>query len=155
MIHYWTSYDHKALREAKDFVDLFHVAQKVIDQIPNPTVAVSGPISTGGKGSIKENLYFLSASINLLHNKGFNVFDQTPFEEAMKRLREEWGGEGYCMPLLEDFYKPIFESGNIQTMYFLPDWESSFGAKWEYNQCKRLGIEILYFSKEWMVELEK
>ena len=153
MIHYWNSKEHKALHKAKGFSDLLPIALTVIDRMPDPVAMVSGPVSTGGKDSIEANLHLLSAAISLLYDKGISVFDQTPFDDIMQDMKQSWNKKGYCMPLLEDFYKPILESGKIQTVYFLPGWKSSFGAKWEYKQCQKLGIEALSFPQEWLNEL--
>lgn len=57
------------------------------------------------------------------------------------------------MPILDEFYKPIFEKGYIQEVYFIPGWEYSFGARWELEECKRLGIKIEYLPENWISSL--
>jgi len=74
---------------------------------------------------------------------GESIFDQTPFEEVIKRLREElYDTDG--TKVLEEFYLPLFTSGHIAEVRFLPDWESSTGATWEHALAKKLGIKIIY-----------
>lgn len=148
MIHFWESEDYKDLNDAKTFADMVPIAIRVIDRMPDPVRMISGPISTGGRGSIEENLHFFSVTINLLYNTGISVFDQTIFDDVIQDRREKMKHDGYCMPLLEEFYLPIFKTGKIDLMYFLPDWESSFGAKWEREQCKILNIEIKEYPEE-------
>ena len=89
----------------------------------DPTVA--GPVSTGGRGSIKANLHLLSKAIDLLYSRGIHVFDQSPYEEKVQTLKLNCTHNGYHMKILDDLYKPIYESGNISAMYFLPGWASN------------------------------
>src|SRR3989344_9432065 len=79
-----------------------------------------------------------------------NLFRQLPFQGVMIRLGTSWKGQGYCMPLLTEFYQPVFESGYIKTVHFIPGWEKSFGAKWEHEQCGRLGIERIYLPEDFL-----
>ena len=80
-----------------------------------------------------------------LINQGINIFDQAPFEEPMQRIKAESGKSvrESNQELLDKFYLLLFQSGLITTFYFLPGWESSFGASWERRQAKELGIEII------------
>lgn len=103
-----------------------------------------GPISTGGFGSIKANLNSFNDAIINLQSKNLNVFDQMPFEIPMKNLKYKLSGGEYMEDILTNFYLPIFESGRIQELYFLPHWQSSHGSNWEHEQAKRLGIKITY-----------
>jgi hypothetical protein len=50
----------------------------------------------------------------------------------------------YPMPILEEFYLPLYQSGRIKKFFFVSGWESSFGATWEHDRAKELGIEIHY-----------
>jgi len=155
MIHYWKSEDYKALHEAKDFSDLTPIAMRVINRMSQPVVMVLGPISTGGRGSAEENIHLLSAAIDLVYTKGISVFDQNPFDAKMQEFKGKYSSDEYCMELLEDFYEPIYKSGKISLGYFLPDWQTSTGSKWEYEQFKRLGIKTEDFPEEWIKELEQ
>lgn len=110
--------------------------------MPKPIGEVCGPITSGGRGSIEKNLAVFSAAIKKLISHGKNIFNQMIFEDNLKKIWE--GGNRDNDTLLQDFYLPIFESGFIKTLYFLPDWQTSYGARWEHAQGKRLGIEIVY-----------
>jgi hypothetical protein len=154
MIHFWKEEDYGELEKAKTFSDLVPIALRVIRRMPAPVAMISGPISTGGRGSIEANLHLLSAAVDFAHTKDVSVFDQNPFEDKLQVLKEMTPHEGYCETLLVDFYLPIFESGLISAMYFLPDWQTSTGATWEREQCKRLSIEIKEYPEEWLKELE-
>lgn len=156
MIHFWNEEDSNELEEADTFADLVPIALRVIKRMSPPLAMISGPVSTGGRGSIEANLHMLSAAVDLAYAKGHNVFDQNPFEAKLQELKNQCVHEnGYCQELLDHFYKPIFESGAIKRMYFLPDWQTSVGARWERSQCERLGIEALDYPQEWLKELEQ
>ena len=141
---YWTEEDHKALREATTYKQLLEVALCVLARMPEPRAQVCGPISTGGAGSVEENLKRFDQVIEKLQKENIEVFDQIPFEIPMQKIKTLNKVEGYDNNLLNDFYLPIFESGLVYKFYFLPDWESSTGATWEHEQARRLGLEIEY-----------
>lgn len=144
---YWTDAQHVQLTTATTYHELFMVAREVLKVLPKPIGQVCGPISTGGAGSIEKNIYRLNEAIAELQKKGVMVFDQTPFEDPMQRIKalreRELNGE-YDTAILTDFYLPIFEGKYIHRCYFLPDWESSFGAQWEHEQAQRCEISITY-----------
>jgi hypothetical protein len=141
---YYKKEDWSDLEKAETFSQLYTVAERVIARMPKSLIQVCGPISTGGKGSVKENLELLNETVKELQAQNVNVFDQMPYEEPIYRMRLLGKIEGYREDILTDFYLPIFESGCIQCLYFLPDWQSSHGAMWEHEQAKRLGIKIKY-----------
>jgi len=139
---YWGEKDWQDLKSAESISDLYVIASRVINRIPKPIVTVCGPIATGGLGSIEKNLNAFNQTIINLQNGGLNVFDQMPFEEMMQKLTRKLQKGEYPVNILTDFYLPIFESGILSESYFMPDWGSSRGATWEYEQFKRLGIKI-------------
>lgn len=137
---YWDTYDVQAVSFARNFKDLFPVALRVISRIPKnrPRTIVTGPITTGGLGTIELNSAALQKAIALLQAKGFRIFDQFPFQEAMTRMMREWhvqhGHGKYCAALIEDFYGPILEHEDlIHGMIQMPGWESSKGALMEHQ----------------------
>lgn len=140
-IQYWQEEDFQDLKKSETITDVFKVASKVISRMPNKIGQVCGPVTSGGKGSIEENLSCLNNSIIELQEKGLPIFDQMPFEETFHRIvnnekyNQEYGN------ILSDFYEPLFILGKIDTLYFVPGWESSNGANWEYKKAKELGIE--------------
>ncbi len=129
------------------YKDLFGVAEGVLGKMPPPVGQVCGPISTGGAGSVEKNLKRFAEAIADLRKKGIEIFDQIPFEAPMRRIMSSRELAGYDHALLNDFYLPIFESRLVHKFYFLPDWKSSFGARWEHEQGLRLGIDIEYLPR--------
>ena len=120
--------------------DLLAVARAVLDRMPDPVVLISGPISTGGRGSIEENLRAFSDAIRLVHLSGKTVFNQLPFEDKFIELSRK-STAAYFTPILDDFFLPILKSGKIKQIIFMKDWQSSTGARWEHAMAVELGIE--------------
>lgn len=145
---YWEKEDWDKLEEAESIKDLYFIASKIINRIPKPFIQVCGPIATGGLGSVEKNLNAFNKVIKKLQNEGLVVFDQMPFEEPMQKLKVKLApGKEYFNSILTDFYCPIFESGFISAFYFMSNWQTSFGAKWEHEKAKELGIKIVYLKK--------
>lgn len=144
--------EKKLIESSISFGELAKIALGLITKLPQPLAQVSGPISTGGKGDVKENLKEFDDLIKLLKSNNINVFDQVPFENTIGKIKDVWhkeGNDGYCMPILEDFYRPIIKSGHIKYFFFLPDWETSYGAKWERKECKQHNVRIIDLPENW------
>jgi hypothetical protein len=142
-IAYYTEEDFSDIENSNNFSELCSVALRILSRMPQPIAQVCGPIGTGGRGNIEENLKEFERVIDDLSARGEIVFTQIPFEDPMQRMKmlpEYEGG----MQILEEFYLPLFESGFIKKLYFIPLWNTSMGASWEHEQAKRLGIEIRY-----------
>ncbi len=136
---YWTDKNYEDLKKAKNFPDCLKVAYDVIDSIGGQVGIVSGPISTGGQGSVEKNLAEFSKYIETMEKRGEIVFNQLPFENKFAELARN--SEGYFMPILEDFFLPLFQSGKISKIWFMPNWQTSTGAKWEFEIADKLKIE--------------
>ena len=142
---YWIKEDWENLEKVESTGDLYVIAQNIISKMPKPFVQVCGPIATGGLGSIEANLNTFNETIKKLQNEGIVIFDQMPFEEPMQKLKARLYSKGeYMNSILTDFYYPIFESGQVSAFYFMPGWQTSFGAKCEHEKVKELGIKIVY-----------
>jgi hypothetical protein len=141
---YWTEEDILAVQAAKDFKELYFIAQRVLNRMPQPVVQVCGPIGTGGLGNVEDNLNAFDSTIKNLQNKGLNVFDQMPFEWPMQVIKMKVDLNKYPEAILYDFYEPLFKSGLIKECYFMNNWQTSKGANWEHDQAKKLGIKINY-----------
>lgn len=141
---YWTQQEISLLETATDFSELKDIALIVLRRMQRGIVQVCGPISTGGLGSVEANISRFDEVITRLTSEGENVFDQIPFEDSMHRIKEQRPCDGYNFALLEEFYAPIFESGLIWKFYFLQDWQSSVGARWEHEQACKLNIEKVF-----------
>jgi len=156
MENYWTDNHRERLSSAQTFDDLTDIALDILKEMSKsdkPIVQLCGPISTGGAGNVKDNLERFDKAIHIAYKKGMQVFSQTAFEKSIEQLSNKYPmTDGYCLPILDIFYKKIFSSGYIKIALFLPDWESSKGARWERNLVSGLGLEIREFPIEWFEE---
>jgi len=135
---------------------LVKLANQVILEISRnegPTIQFCGPISTGGLGTVDENLLFLSSAINYAKSKNFYVFDQASYERDLDRIMGKQGDYDY--PILDYFYKPILSSGKIKALIFLPMWETSTGSNWEHDFAKSLGIPVYYVERNLSNEIDE
>lgn len=105
---------------------------------------VSGPISTGGLGSMEANLKAFEATVLLLESLNVPLFNQLPFESHMERIAAREGTDYDPRELLEGFYLPLLTTGLIGTFYFICGWESSNGARWEHRKAIELGIQRVF-----------
>lgn len=136
-------------RDAKSFEELSKVALWELQTRNSKVSIVCGPITTGGAGTREYNLMVFKAVIQELNAWKVELFDQMPYETSLKRLAQKWckdGNTGYCTPILERFFKPIFESGYIERAYFIHGWFTSHGAKWGHQTCIRTGITMLHLN---------
>lgn len=142
---YWTQEDRDALDLAGSYGDLFAIAERILHRIPRPRGQMCGPITTGGAGSVEANLKRFEIAFEHAMEQGIEIFDQLPFELSMQRIKAivEPSSE-YPVRLLSEFYGPIFENKLVDTLFFLPDWQTSRGASWEHEQATRVGLEVVY-----------
>ena len=141
--------------QASSFTELVPLAIAELYKFADGAEVVCGPISTGGRG-LETNFQIFSNTIKVLQQEGKPIFSQIPYEERIFFFRQRWqesdpsrAGQ-YYMPILEEFYHPIIQTGLIRKGWFIPGWESSFGARWEREQLIGMQAEICDLSEEWV-----
>lgn len=141
--------DKQKIEKIDSFEDLSSLAVEILQRTPTPVALVCGPITTGGLGSEAQNARFFSEAISFLRQKGWVVFDQMLFHEAIQRISSAMPPVEYRLEILDVFCEGIFRSGVIKQAFFLPGWQSSRGATWERDRLEVLGIPIQDFPLEW------
>lgn len=139
-------------------VGLREIALSVIDGMPPDIHMVSGPMTTGGLGTIPENLAVLYRTVEWLgEHENLNIFSQFPFEEAMIAYHAVWAKTcrpgDYCWPILHDFYAYLFATRKIKKIHFIHGYRQSTGANWEHEQCDLWGIEKRYLPAKLATQL--
>ena len=87
---------------------------------------VCGPISTGGRGKIEENIRVFEATIRALQQQGMPIFSQIPYEDQISLLCRQWRDSDpsragkYYMPVLDEFYGPAHSDRTHQTVLVHP-----------------------------------
>jgi hypothetical protein len=151
---YWTDIEHEALRNIRSFDEMVPVGIGILERMAQENshiVQICGPMTTGGRGSLAANMEHFNRAMVLASKNGLCVFDQTPFQDAMVRLGADWDARReYCLDILHIFYRGIFMSGHLRELMFLPDWRSSTGATWEYEEGKKLGLVVSDYPEEWL-----
>lgn len=170
----WTYADIQELVASRDFEHMGQITLGVLKRSPCPVTMVSGPISTGGSGSRAENLARYHRAMEFLGLfQDRKVFNQLPSEEAVIRHYNAWrqglvglelepaaptkvgafhlqkDEDPYCWELLEGIYAPLFRSGKVGFLMFMPNWKTSRGSKWEHDMACHLGIPIGYMASNW------
>ncbi len=151
---YWTGVEEEALTKITTFEEMVPVGISILQRMSESNkkiIQICGPMSTGGQGSLETNMAYFKKAVVTASQQGLCIFDQTPFQDTMVRLGADWTTRReYCIEILHIFYRGIFKSGLIKELIFLPDWQSSIGAKWEREEGQKLGLVITEFPQEWL-----
>lgn len=154
MLAFMEEEHHEALDTVTSFEDLARIAIEVLGKMKragHEIVQVCGPYTTGGLGSPELNGKRFGEARRAAEARGFIVFDQMPFEDAIKRITASYGlsQDAYCQDVLDVFYRNIFKSGHLSKFLFIPGWESSKGATWERKEAEVLGIPCEEIPLDW------
>ncbi len=149
-LEYYEIEHHDLMAHSLSFEKLCEVAFSVLRRIPGGAIMICGPMTTGGLGSLHMNLARFRTVTNLLALRIPNIFTQLPFEDAMQRIKQRDGYYKGPEHLLDAFYGSIIDSGLLVALYFLHDWETSEGARWEHERGLRKGLEIKYLRREFV-----
>lgn len=155
---FWTDAENRALESVTSFEEMVPVAVGILERMAATNthiIQICGPMSTGGRGSLVANMAFFKKALAVAVQNGACVFDQTPFEGAIVRLGNVTDNpKEYCMDILHVFYRGVFMSGLLNELMFLPDWETSVGARWEYSEGSLLRLKLSDYPDEWLRAIE-
>jgi hypothetical protein len=157
----WRESEWQAVAGCKTLAELGELSHRVMNQLPRPIALVSGPISTGGilkpgmkgESDIRANLDLFNKVVQTLLLGGVSLFNQMPLEDIFVPINTQWKAVNppgsYCMPILEEFYRDVFAFPGMRGIILIPDWQSSFGAKWEVKEANSKGKHIIDLPKGW------
>src|ERR1035437_3198523 len=93
------------LNRARSFIDLATIALDIVFRLPEKVEMVSGPISTGGVGTIPGNRKVFEGVIEILILESkLNIFSQMPFEDKMVQFKKK----GNTKNPKKKVWKPFF-----------------------------------------------
>jgi len=148
----------RVAKRAPTFLDLAQLAITELEARGEKVEMVCGPITTGGLGNPVVNILVFNYAIELLQDAGRPIFSQMPYEAGLSDLEETWQrdnpNERYCRPILDEFYARFLTPHFFKRAWFLPRWETSFGAQWEHRHFSDARIDIRYLPDDWMYGLK-
>lgn len=128
---------------------LNNLASKAIERLrslPQPVVRVSGPLTSGAYGYEKNLERFIKAQ-QIIKDKGYTVFDyfeDNDDESVIKKLDVTWE------EVMEFYHNRILNSGLITSVFMMPFWEESNGAKSEHEYFVSNNLSIKNIPEEWL-----
>lgn len=138
MEEYWTEQDGRDCATANTFEELGEILMGVARRASQPLGMVCGPISSGGLGSVAANLERFEKAIRYVRSSGIAVLHQLTLEKEIARMcSTPYYKDG--LQLLNGVYRPVFDSELVPLRFFIPEWHTSFGARWEREQASRPG----------------
>lgn len=143
MRHLMRDNDHASIACAQSFHELLTIGIDLAKRLTPPAIQLSGPMTTGGLGTLESNVEFMRTATQSLIDQGHAVFDILIFHNTIMRLLAMRDDPGYPYDLMEIFFRGMFASGHIHAVYFLPGWESSVGSRWERECVTQLGLAIV------------
>lgn len=150
---HWEDHHIEKARTTTDFKLIGELVCEIAEKMPKPLFMISGPMTTGGMGHYSKNIVLFQHAIEEATSNGLSVFNQTMLEEHLQRLVREWltcnPESKYCQHVLSDVYDTLLASTHIQGVYFLPDWQTSYGARWERDAAERHTLTIHEYPEAW------
>jgi len=153
-----TTREKRLLQCAEEISDVTEIAKAVLrrmkserreKRLQSEIIMICGPMANGGLG-LEANLERFRLAIKRAKKEGFLVFDQLPFQEVLNRTCPQ-KKNGNNVLILGGFYRPLFESRFFERAFFLPEWQTSFGARWEKSLLQQLRIPVEDVPAEWLV----
>lgn len=151
---HWTREELAVLEAAATLREVAEIALGHLYRLQSygrPIVQICGPMTTGGLGSLSANMRRFECAIAGAAGAGHLVFDQIPLQAAIIRITDHHNSTEYNVDILEVLYAPIFGSGCINTVFFIPGSETSRGATWERRKVMGLGIEVFECPLPWVM----
>lgn len=140
--------DLEALPIELESLEKIHaIFDRIIARGNGPWHLVCGPITTGGLGSRNLNLDIFHQHIVAETKKGFQVFNQMPFERKLLQISSAYPEQftDTSNPILDIIYLPQIKARKFERVKMIPGWETSKGATQEHDQSilSNINVEFL------------
>lgn len=129
----------------KQLAELAAAAIERLKELSQPVVRVSGPLTSGGYG-YDENLRRFLVAQEQLKADGYTVFDYfegNHDESKIVPLQLPWE------EVMDHYHRPIMATELIGTVFMMPRWQESNGARYEHAHAEELGITIKEIPEVW------
>jgi hypothetical protein len=112
-----------------------------------------GPILNGEHHEREMHIQTFNRVTDFLCEINVPLFNQAPLRPVFFDLIEKWKSEHvselFCEEFLESFYGSILKFPGLKGLIFLPDWERSMYARWQYDRALRLQKAIITWNPTW------
>lgn len=153
----------RAIYQAQTIAQLVQAARIILAQMDEPQIVI-GPMTTGGKGNLDDNLRYHDAAVTIGQHYGWPIFHQGLFRESLARIipgfqeaqQTDLGRIATRREIVTGFFRPLFEEEAISQLLCLPDWQSSVGATMEVRLAYGLGRPLVQdFPRSWITGVEQ
>ncbi len=86
---------------------------------------ICGPLFCGGYGCVMKNRLLLVHATLVAEERGWTVFNPIPFQRAWINRAKNKQSETCAKMMWDKLHMPIFKSGLVKCVPFLPFWETS------------------------------
>ncbi len=144
---HWRYEDYQALYELVPSVDAVKAAFIIAEKVIKPhtdLVLFSNTISGRNEQDRVKNLKKFNQAIVDLSGKNFNVFNQLVLESLFGKVHFfHIKGEDNDKVFMDNFFRPLLESGKFAALVQGDNWQASKNAVDEYKIAKECNIEII------------
>jgi hypothetical protein len=126
--------------------EIYEIFKRIIARSTKQWSLICGPITTGGFGDRILNLDLFHQHIVAETNKGFQVFNQMPFERKLMQISDAFP-QAFTKkknPILDVVYLPLIKAKKFEPIKMMPTWETSDGATQEHNAAREVEL-IVHF----------
>jgi hypothetical protein len=148
---HWTDEDHHQIKMSPTLRHMADVGTVMIRRLRQRSLTgnvalLSGPMTSGGLENFEANMELFGHCIQLVRERGIVVFNQLPFQNGMirilgagKKLNYKPGDTDYPQNIMDDFYWPLLQAGDVTHLMLLPTWVTSNGSTQEVGMALRVG----------------
>src|SRR3989344_4776501 len=86
-LKHFSHYDYFDIARAKTFEELLEIALNVVHRMDGEVAMLCGPITTGGAGTMEENMKRFTVATLWMWRNGRRVFSQIPFEDRVQEIK--------------------------------------------------------------------
>jgi hypothetical protein len=152
---YITEADLLDIAAATTFVELCQIAKRILERMPDPVIGIADVFSDT---LTTASLDVFNHTTNVLIEAGYSVFNEQPFQDKLEELKAKWfqkNHENHCIPLAQEFFLPLLQTGKIKVLLLLPNWQDNYLSYLEDDVATKKGIKIIQLQSDWGTKTDK